>query len=73
MIEETIQYGIIKISEIIDGLGVHLLGLGMHPTISLDNAKVWSHRDKSIYDAFDKIFKLSKVLRRQELFHLRQE
>ncbi len=56
--EETMHRGVIEISDILDKFGVQLLGLGMHPTLKLNEAKVWSHRDKKIYEAFDHIFGL---------------
>ncbi len=35
-----------------------LLGLGMHPLLKLDEAKVWSHRDRRIYAALKRVFNL---------------
>jgi gamma-glutamyl:cysteine ligase YbdK (ATP-grasp superfamily) len=37
-----------------------LLGLGMHPSLRLDNVQVWSHRDRQIYEALSKFFNLSQ-------------
>jgi len=37
-----------------------LLGLGMHPLLKLRHAKVWSHRDRQIYEALGKIFNLNQ-------------
>jgi len=37
-----------------------LLGLGMHPSLKLDEVKVWSHRDRQIYEALSKIFDLNQ-------------
>jgi len=37
-----------------------LLGLGMHPSLRLSEAKVWSHRDRQIYEAMSKIFNLNQ-------------
>lgn len=56
--EETMYHGVIEILQILDRFGVQLLGLGMHPTLSLSEAKVWSHRDRGIYAALDKVFGL---------------
>jgi gamma-glutamyl:cysteine ligase YbdK (ATP-grasp superfamily) len=36
----------------------HLLGLGMHPLLTLDQTAVWDHEDKDIYDAYDRVFGL---------------
>jgi gamma-glutamyl:cysteine ligase YbdK (ATP-grasp superfamily) len=35
-----------------------LLGLGMHPLLKLSEAKIWSHRDRGIYAALNRIFNL---------------
>ncbi|HVO77598.1 MAG TPA: glutamate-cysteine ligase family protein [Methanomassiliicoccales archaeon] len=35
-----------------------LLGLGMHPLLRLDEAFVWDHEDKEIYDAYDCLFNI---------------
>jgi gamma-glutamyl:cysteine ligase YbdK (ATP-grasp superfamily) len=32
------------------------LGLGMHPLLKLDQAKVWDHEDKEIYEVYDRLF-----------------
>jgi len=37
-----------------------LLGLGMHPFLRLDEARVWWHRDRQIYEALSKIFNLNQ-------------
>jgi len=37
-----------------------LLGLGMHPSLKLGEVKVWSHRDRQIYEALSKIFNLNQ-------------
>jgi len=56
--EETMYHGVIEILQILDKFRVQLLGLGMHPTLKLNDAKVWSHRDRGIYTALDQIFGL---------------
>jgi len=56
--EETMHRAVLEISEAVEGFGAMLLGLGMHPTLRLNEAEVWSHRDRKIYDAFDGIFGL---------------
>jgi len=37
-----------------------LLGLGMHPSLKLREVKVWSHRDRQIYEALSRIFNLNQ-------------
>jgi len=56
--EETMQKAIVEISDILDGLGMKLLGMGMHPTLTLDEVEVWDHRNKQIYDALHQVFNL---------------
>lgn len=56
--EETMQRAVLETSEVVEGSGAMLLGLGMHPTLCLNEVKVWSHRDRRIYEAFDQIFDL---------------
>ncbi len=36
----------------------HLLGLGMHPLLRLEDARVWDHEDKEIYDLYDCLFNI---------------
>ncbi|MGD1060223.1 MAG: glutamate-cysteine ligase family protein [Methanomassiliicoccales archaeon] len=35
-----------------------LLGLGMHPLLRLEEAKVWDHEDKDIYEVYDCLFNI---------------
>jgi gamma-glutamyl:cysteine ligase YbdK (ATP-grasp superfamily) len=56
--EETMYQAILKILDVLDNFGAQLLGTGMHPTLCLNEAKVWDHKDKKIYEAFDKIFNI---------------
>jgi hypothetical protein len=35
-----------------------LLGLGMHPTLSLDQTAVWDHGESEYYEAYDRLFSL---------------
>jgi len=35
-----------------------LLGLGMHPTLSLDQTRVWDHDEGEYYDAYDRLFSI---------------
>ncbi|MDD1716539.1 MAG: glutamate-cysteine ligase family protein [Methanolinea sp.] len=35
-----------------------LLGLGMHPTLTLDQTSVWDHGESEYYEAYDRLFSL---------------
>jgi len=35
-----------------------LLGLGMHPFLTLDQTSYWDHEDKEVYDEYDRLFGL---------------
>jgi len=35
-----------------------LLGLGMHPTLTLDRTAVWDHDEGEYYDAYDRLFNI---------------
>jgi hypothetical protein len=35
-----------------------LLGLGMHPTLTLDRTAVWDHDEREYYDAYDRLFNI---------------
>ncbi len=56
--EETLYTAILQISDILDRFGAYLLGTGMHPTLSLAEAKVWDHQGRHIYNALNQIFNL---------------
>lgn len=56
--DETMNRGIIEVLQTLDKFRVQLLGLGMHPTLKLSETEVWSHRDREIYAALDRIFGL---------------
>ena len=59
--EETMYRAVLEISEVLErSFHANLLGLGMHPLLKLDEAKIWSHRDRSIYDAMGRIFNLKQ-------------
>lgn len=58
LFEETMYHSILEVSGVLDSFKVKLLGLGMHPTLTLDKAKVWKYGDQEIYEAYDKIFGL---------------
>jgi gamma-glutamyl:cysteine ligase YbdK (ATP-grasp superfamily) len=50
------------VQEVTDFVGrkhdAHLLGTGMHPLLRLDEAEVWSHRDRKLYGVLDRLFNL---------------
>ncbi|ADC66300.1 glutamate--cysteine ligase GCS2 [Ferroglobus placidus DSM 10642] len=56
--EEVMQEGVEELLSVMDGC--KLLGLGMHPLLKLENAKVWDHRDRKIYEAYDRIFNIKQ-------------
>ena len=56
--EETMYGAVLKISDILEEHDAKLLGLGMHPTLNLEEAEVWNHRDRRIYEVYDRIFNL---------------
>jgi len=58
--EETMYGAAVKVLDILEKFGAHFLGLGMHPTLSLDETRVWDHWDRQIYEAFDRIFDLKQ-------------
>ncbi|MDW5564257.1 MAG: glutamate-cysteine ligase family protein [Methanomassiliicoccus sp.] len=35
-----------------------LLGLGMHPLLTLDQTSIWDHEDRQIYEVYDRLFDL---------------
>ncbi len=59
--EETMQEVVEAILGFIEKrYSARLLGLGMHPSLRLDEVKVWSHRDRQIYEALSRIFNLNQ-------------
>jgi len=59
--EETMHNAVLKILSFLEKrYGARLLGLGMHPSLLLDKVKVWSHRDRQIYEALSRIFNLNQ-------------
>jgi len=36
----------------------HLLGLGMHPTLTLDRTAVWDHDEGEYYETYDRLFNI---------------
>ncbi|MDI9646499.1 MAG: glutamate-cysteine ligase family protein [Archaeoglobales archaeon] len=56
--EEVMQEGVEELLSYLDGY--KLLGLGMHPLLELKNAYVWDHRDRKIYEAYDRLFDIKQ-------------
>ncbi|MEM1545564.1 MAG: glutamate-cysteine ligase family protein [Candidatus Methanomethylicia archaeon] len=56
--EEVMQEGIEELLSYLNGY--RLLGLGMHPLLKLEYATVWDHRDRRIYQAYDRIFNIKQ-------------
>ncbi|WXG44367.1 MAG: glutamate-cysteine ligase family protein [Promethearchaeati archaeon SRVP18_Atabeyarchaeia-1] len=55
--ENAMHQGVLFVSDFIKSkYGASLLGTGMHPLIRINEAKIWSHRHRSIYRAYEKIF-----------------
>lgn len=54
--EETMQMGLEELLSYLDSY--KLLGLGMHPLLDLRNAFVWDHRDRKIYETYDRLFNI---------------
>ncbi|MCS7144701.1 MAG: glutamate-cysteine ligase family protein [Archaeoglobaceae archaeon] len=54
--EETMQSGLEELISFLDNY--KLLGLGMHPLLKIEEAKVWDHRDRRLYEAYDRIFNI---------------
>jgi gamma-glutamyl:cysteine ligase YbdK (ATP-grasp superfamily) len=55
--EETMQNAVLEISDFLEKrFKAQLLGTGMHPLLRLEQTKIWSHRDHSVYKALTHIF-----------------
>jgi len=55
--EENMQKAVLEIADFVERKhDAQLLGTGMHPLLRLGDAKVWSHRDRKIYEALSRIF-----------------
>jgi len=55
--EENMQGAVLEIADFVEKKhDAQLLGTGMHPLLRLEEAKVWSHRDRKIYEALSHIF-----------------
>lgn len=59
--EETMQDAVSTLHEHLrTKYSARLLGTGMHPTLMLKDAGVWSHRHRQIYEALGRIFNLRR-------------
>ncbi|MEM2105662.1 MAG: glutamate-cysteine ligase family protein [Candidatus Bathyarchaeia archaeon] len=59
--EETMQNAVLTLTEFLKRkYKMHLLGTGMHPTLRLDETRVWPHRHKKIYHFYGKVFNLKQ-------------
>jgi carboxylate-amine ligase len=54
--EEVMQSGLEELLSYIDNY--RLLGLGMHPLLKLEEARVWDHKHSRLYEAYDRIFNI---------------
>jgi len=54
-LESSVQGGVREFSRRF-GDRYRLLGLGMHPTLTLDQARVWDHGEGEYYAAYDRLF-----------------
>ena len=59
--EETMQEAVLTIQDFLERkFHAHLLGMGMHPLLKLDETGVWPHRHRQIYEAYSRIFSLRR-------------
>jgi len=57
--EEKMHRAVLETSDFVErGWNACLLGTGMHPLLRLEDTAVWSHRDRKIYHALNRIFNL---------------
>ena len=58
---ETMQNAVLTLSEFLERkYKAHLLGMGMHPLLKLEETGVWPHRHRQIYKVMSKIFNLKQ-------------
>jgi len=53
--ERKLHIGLLHLYEALDG-DYRFLGLGMHPTLSLDMTTYWDHEEKEVFEAYDRLF-----------------
>lgn len=59
--ERTMQEAVLTIIDFLESkYKASLLGTGMHPLLRLDEANVWGHRHRQIYQAYSKVFSLQR-------------
>lgn len=56
--EEVMQEGVEELLSYLDGY--KLLGLGMHPLLKLEDTATWNHRDRRIYETYDRLFNIKQ-------------
>jgi len=57
--EETMCEAVLRTWNFLENtFNAKMMGLGMHPFLKLQEASVWSHKDKRIYDALNRLFNL---------------
>ncbi len=57
LLEEQLMRGVRKFSHIFRDR-YQLLGLGMHPTLKLEETAVWDHDEGEYYDVYDRLFNI---------------
>jgi len=55
VLEDQLMRGILKFSHVFRDR-YQLLGLGMHPTLKLEETAVWDHDEGEYYEAYDRLF-----------------
>jgi gamma-glutamyl:cysteine ligase YbdK (ATP-grasp superfamily) len=59
--EETMYKAVLSLLDFLESrYKAHLLGTGMHPLLQLKDTRVWPHRHRQIYQAYDEIFNLKQ-------------
>ncbi len=59
--EETMQEAVQTLTEFLERrYHAHLLGMGMHPLLKLEETGVWPHRHRQIYHYYSKVFNLTQ-------------
>jgi hypothetical protein len=59
--EETMHRAVLTMNGFLERkYGAHLLGMGMHPFLWLNETGVWPHRHRQIYRAYREIFNLER-------------